>query len=359
MRRSLALLISVVAAVSVLTVGSAGGALAQAPSIAQLARGVGASFSATHPLVLALYYPWYDVSTWESGVTADYPLLPYESWERDAIERHVGWAKESGIDVLVSAWFGPRNKNPTENNLKTLLEVAEPTGLKLAILLETDSGDFFPSRGALVDGLRHALTSHAAHPAYLRVDGRPVVFVWRPSSVFGTNGARVNRAGAPSVAAWRVLLDEVDPGRQAIWIAEGEDFALLDVFDGIFPYSIAWAGDPAGQLGSYAGKVRAYNSANGTTKRWIATAMPGYDDTRIAGRGKTFAVDRAGGSYYERTFQGAIASKPDWLMISSFNEWLEGHQIEPATSYGMQFLELTRSLSDQFRRAAVGRQLGG
>lgn len=356
MRRSLALLISLVGAVSVLFIGSAGGALAQNLPLFQAA---GASFSATHPLVLALYYPWYDVSAWESGVTADYPLMPYESWERDAIERHISWASGAGIDVLVSAWFGPHNNNPTENNLKTLLEVAQPTGLKLAILLETDSGDFFPSRGALVDGLKHALSTHATHPAYLRVDNRPVVFVWRPASVFGTNNARVNRAGAPAVAAWRSLLDEVDPARQAIWIAEGEDFALLDVFDGIFPYSIAWAGDPAGQLSSYAGRVRAYNSANGAAKRWVATAMPGYDDTRIPGRSKTFIVDRAGGAYYERTFQGAIASRPDWVMITSFNEWLEGHQIEPAASYGMQFLELTRSLSDQFRRTAAGRQIGG
>ena len=184
------------------------------------------------------------------------------------------------------------------------------------------------------------------------MDGKPVIFVWRPSSVFAPSGARVNQKGAAAVSAWRSILDEVDPNRQAIWIGEGDDFAILEVFDGIFPYSIAWAGDPAGQLSSYGGRVRAFNGANGTQKRWIATAMPGYDDTNIPGRGKTFAVDRAGGAYYERTFQGAIASRPDWVMISSFNEWLEGHQIEPSTSYGTRFLEMTRSLGDAFRQTA-------
>ena len=118
--------------------------------------------------------------------------------------------------------------------------------------------------------------------------------------------------------------------------------------------SIAWAGDPAAQLGSYGGKVRAYNGANGTTKRWVATAMPGYDDTHIPGRGKTFAVDRAGGAYYQQTFKGAIASSPDWVMVTSFNEWLEGHQIEPSVSYGTLFLDLTRTLGDAFRKMAVG-----
>jgi hypothetical protein len=308
---------------------------------------------------MALYYPWYDEDTWTSGTTADRPLVPYASWHRETIERHAGWARDAGIDVLVSAWFGPADDNPTETNLNTLLDVAGTSDLKAAILLETDSGQFFPNREALVAGLRHALATHATSPAYLKVDGRPVIFVWRPSAVFAPNGARVNRQGVAAVAAWRALLDEVDPDRQAIWIGDGDDFTMLDVFDGIFPYSIAWAGDPAGQLASYGGKVRAYNSANGTSKRWIATAMPGYDDTNVPGRARTFAVDRAGGAYYEQTFQGAIASRPDWVMISSFNEWLEGHQIEPSASYGTHFLELTRTLGDAFRRTAAGRQLGG
>ncbi|MGE3913489.1 MAG: endo-1,3-alpha-glucanase family glycosylhydrolase [Chloroflexota bacterium] len=348
MRRLLALALSlaIVVVTALVSVSSVG---------AEAAR---SSFAANEPLVMALYYPWYDETTWERGITADQPLEPYASWHPETIERHVGWAKEAGIDVFVSAWFGPRDNNPTENNLKTMLDVAQPTGVKAAILLETDSNEFFPSRGALVAALKHALSTHVNHPAYLRVDGKPVIFVWRPSAVYDQSGARVNQKGAASVAAWRALLDEVDPGRQVTWIGEGDDVTILDAFDGIFPYSIAWAGDPAGQLSSYGGRVRAYNSANGTAKRWIATAMPGYDDTRIPGRGQTFAVDRAGGSYYERTFQGAIASRPDWVMITSFNEWLEGHQIEPSVSYGSLFLDLTRTLGDAFRRTAAGSQIG-
>jgi Glycosyl hydrolase family 99 len=347
MRRLLVLLLSV-AALAIVAVGGDGASASERS----------ASFTNGQPLVMALYYPWYDEETWSSGSTADQPLVPYASWHRETIERHTGWAGDAGIDVLVSAWFGPRDNNPTENNLKTLLDVAQPTGLKAAILLETDSGQFFPDRAALVHGIRHALSTHASHPAYLKVDGRPVIFVWRPSAAFAPNGARVNQRGAATVAAWRALLDEVDPNRQAIWIGEGEDVAILEVFDGIFLYSIAWAGDPAGQLSSFAGRVRAFNGANGTSKRWIATAMPGYDDTNIPGRGRTYVVDRAGGAYYERTFQGAIATRPDWIMIASFNEWMEGHQIEPSASYGSLFLELTRSLGDAFRHTA-GPRVGG
>jgi hypothetical protein len=300
-------------------------------------------------LVMALYYPWYDEKTWASGATADQPMIPYASWERETIARHVGWARDASLDALVSAWFGPRDQNPTETNLKTLLDVARPTGLKVAILVETDNNDFFPNRAALADGLRQALTTHANDPAYLKINGKPAFFVWRPASVYGPSGGRVNQKGAATVAAWRSLLDEVDPGRRALWIGEGEDVSILDVFDGLFPYSIAWAGDPAAQLNSYARRVAAYNLANGTAKLWVGTAMPGYDDTHIPGRGGRFAVDRADGAYYRATFEGAVASGADAVMITSFNEWLEGHQIEPSTSYGTRYLDLTRDLAAAFK----------
>ena len=79
--------------------------------------------------------------------------------------------------------------------------------------------------------------------------------------------------------------------------------------------------------------------------------MPGYDDTHIAGRPGTFVVERGFGGYYWTTFTGAIASRPDWIVITSFNEWLEGTQIEPSESYGDQFLNLTRAFVDRFKDA--------
>jgi hypothetical protein len=303
------------------------------------------------PLVLALYYPWYDYNTWDKGQTSDLPREPYASAEPSTIARQVAWAHGAGIDVLVSAWFGLKDGNPTETNFKQLLSSAQANGMRAALLLETDSNEFYPNRATMVQALRQFLDVHASHPAYLRVDGKPVILVWHPIGIYGGNGQRIEQKNAATVDAWASLIGEVDPQHRALWIAEGDFFELLRVFDGVFPYSVAWSPDPANQLASYGQAVRQRSTALAARKIWAATAMPGYDDTRIVGRPGTLKVGRQDGAYYEKTFQGAIASRPDWVVITSFNEWLEGTQIEPSATYGDRYLDLTRTLTARFKAA--------
>lgn len=86
----------------------------------------------------------------------------------------------------------------------------------------------------------------------------------------------------------------------------------------------------------------------GSGKLWVATVMPGYNDLRIR-PGVGFATDRAGGSYYQQAWNAAIASKPNWVVITSFNEWPEGTYIEPSAAYGDQYIRLTAAGSSQFK----------
>ncbi len=289
-------------------------------------------------LVLALYYPWYGLDTWSDPVLSDTPAEPYSGTDPDAIARHVAWAKDAGIDVMVSAWFGPRDNNPTEAAFRMLLDAAGAQGLRAAIMLETDNPDFFSSYGAQRDALDYALSVHAQHPAYLRQDGRPVVFFWRPRGIF-SGGTRADRDGPAAVQAWRQMRDEVDPDRASLWVAETDSPAYLDVFDGMFFYNVAGLADPAGVMTRVGRTVRGIGN-----KLWVGTAMPGYDDTRLLDRPNRFAVDRGGGAFFRRTFDAAAASNPDWIMIVSFNEWVEGHQIEPSVSYGRLYLDVSREL---------------
>jgi hypothetical protein len=72
--------------------------------------------------------------------------------------------------------------------------------------------------------------------------------------------------------------------------------------------------------------------------------------TRVPGRVGTYRVPRNNGATYRASWQGAISSRPDWISVSTFNEWFEGSMIEPGTRYGSLYLTLTGQYSALWRR---------
>lgn len=88
---------------------------------------------------------------------------------------------------------------------------------------------------------------------------------------------------------------------------------------------------------------KASNAAHAKNKIFVATVMPGYDDTEVRSPGYT--IDRQNGSYYESFWSTANSSSPDHYIITSFNEWHEGTEIEPSLEYGYHYINLTKMMS--------------
>jgi hypothetical protein len=287
-------------------------------------------------LVLAFYYPWFDANTWQSGKAPDLPQTLYNSDDQQAMARQVDQAQRAGIDAFVLNWWGKGNR--TEKNLKALLDVAGGKGFHVAVDFDFKNSPVMGGVASYADNLRHLHTVHAAHPAYLRYQGRPVVFFFNVSAL--------------PAATWQGLRDQVDPGRDALWIAEGTDIKYLSTFDGHHLYSITWPNriPPSQTLSKWGEQVRKYNRDHGTAKLWVATVMPGYDDRKVRPR-SGFARSRDGGEYYGQCWQAAIASKPRWVVINSFNEWMEGSYIEPSQAHGSVYLDLTREWAARFKEA--------
>lgn len=96
-------------------------------------------------LFAAFYYPWYIAEEWENDWDAE-PARPYGSdgarslrlyGSDDAgiFNRHLDWAEEYGIDVLVLSWMGRGHR--TDSNLQKVLAATESRKVKLAILYES------------------------------------------------------------------------------------------------------------------------------------------------------------------------------------------------------------------------------
>lgn len=296
------------------------------------------------PLVVAFYYAWYGLDQWKPGKVPDIPAVPYASKDRNTIGRHVEQAQRAGIDAFAVAWYGPRGpNNQTEANFRAMLDVAGQRGFQATVDFETRS-PFFHNQADVVTALRHLIDNHAAHPAFLRYRGKPLIFFWAVGEVF-------TGQGQSPIDAWAHIRQQVDPGHNTVWIADGADIQFLRVFDGHHLYNITWK-PPVNvntTLSKWADNVRSYNASHAANKLWVATVMPGYNDLCIEGRPGRFSHGRRNGAYYRETWQAAINSAPDLVVITSFNEWLEGTQIEPSVTYGDLYLQLTSELSAAFK----------
>lgn len=290
---------------------------------------LGNKVHAQTPPVLAFYYAWFDENTWTSGQPADIPAPTYRSADAATIARHVTQAQSAGIDAFVQSWYGPQiENNQTETNFQILLDIAQSSGFQAAVDVEV-MGPFFTDANSIRQALTSLLNTHINHPAYLRYNGKPVVFFWRQQRF--------------DIETWSAIRQAVDPFHTTYWIAEGIDLSYQSVFDGNHLYSIAWATNPAAELSKWPPRLQAIEAAQGVDKLWIATAMPGYNDLNLH-RADSFSRNRDGGAYFRQTWQAAQATQPDMIIITSFNEWLEGTQLEPSINYGNFYLDLTREL---------------
>ncbi|MBI5877529.1 MAG: glycoside hydrolase family 99-like domain-containing protein [Chloroflexi bacterium] len=289
-------------------------------------------------MVLAIYYPWYDQSIWKDPVVVDYPPDRYSSSNPAVIARQVDQARGAGIDGFISAWYGPRVEvNQTETNLRALLDVAAQRGFTVAAGVET-GGPFFHSPDDVRNALSALLSTHATKPAYMKSNGRPVIF-FTQTSLPGVGNAAL-------AGAWQSIRNQVDPNRRSLWISEGLNMSLQGPFDGGFLYSVAWAADPGAAQRQWAGRVR---DAGGT---WVGTVMPGWDDTRLVERSGRYRRDRQGGEWYKGAWAGAASANPDWIVITSWNEFVENTYIEPSAKFGTQYLDLTRALAGAWKSGA-------
>lgn len=285
--------------------------------------------------VLAYYYAWWNTSTFDH--TLFQAPQPYNSDDTGIMQQQIQEAQAAGIDGFIMSWYG--NGDRTDRNLSQLLDLGTRTGFHTTIHFETPH---FWGVDDVVAQLRAFYDLHVNHPAIVHYQGRPVIFFWRVSTFDN--------------ATWSSIRNAVDPGHTAVWIADGDIFNVLsgDAWDGISPYAIAWSGNPAGQLPSWAAKAQ--NSA--PDKLYIPPVSPGCDDS--AARATTCVQDRAGGGYYQATWDGAFASNPSWAVtVSTFNEWLESTQIEPSVQYGDQYLQITRQNANAFHSGSAATSSDG
>ncbi len=283
-------------------------------------------------IALAFYYSWYSMETWADSRLDDRPLEPYDSRSRSVIRHHVSQASDAGLDGFVWSWFGKRSQSDV--TLSRLLEEIKGSNFVVAAYLETIWKGEPLAANDLYDRISYIVHTHGHHPNYLKVNGRPVILLYATQKV--------------GVDTWKDVLDRVSQqGMRPFYVAMGYDLQNLELFDGIHAYSVHRA--DLSRLPVVAKLVRQYTLLNDAVspKLWVATIQPGHDSRRFRKTGTL--VERAGGSFYRTTFDRAIASKPDWMLVTSWNEWWEHTHIEPSVRHSKTYLNWTREFLKEWR----------
>jgi hypothetical protein len=163
----------------------------------------------------------------------------------------------------------------------------------------------------------------------LNVDGRPVIFIWRPDT---EDGARFTYRG-DVLTSLEARLEErlgVRPliVRERTWDARARELGVALDPGPVF----AWASALDGPL----------------VEQQTVAVGPGYDDRHLAGR-VGYVRDREDGSTFERDLRVAALSGAPWLLLETWNEQWESTAVAETAELGRRYIEIARAHVDLFR----------
>lgn len=312
-------------------------------------------------LVGAYYYTWYYPGHWASnsyvGRQLAEPLEPllgeYLSDDPAVIASHLKWASQYGIDFFIISWshagsFADQTARKYLLPAMAQSDVRQAPTVELMSYGERDLGNV-EFRNRLAADLRFVGEHYLKHPSALRIDGRPVLFLYVTRVLRGDVASwleDVRRMLAtigvdPFVVADEVFWHEADPDR-------------VRAFDAITAYNVYdW---PRTGNAGLASESTFLADVEGLFSRWqvaaqaagvqfVPNAMPGYNDRGVRLADDHYVIPRrmhlsgSTTSLFERSIELArrfVDPRVPMVTITSFNEWHEWTQVEPARGASRQ-----------------------
>lgn len=263
-----------------------------------------AAAEAGRPLSAIFFYPWYSnlrhdgaYGHWtQGGHTPPFDLASHFYPARGAYSssdprvlraqmRDIAWA---GVDQVVSSWWGRGSFE--DERLPDVIRAAKPRRLQVAVQLE-------PYEGRTVETVAEDL-------AYLRGLGIRDVYVYRSRDFTAED--------------WRTVTT-APTGMRLFAQTNQVGFAARAFFAGFYTYDIVvYDGSKFGRL---------CDQARSMGILCAPSVGPGY---AALATGDPQVKPRLDGATYDSMWRAATSAGADIVTITSYNEWGEGTQIEPA-----------------------------
>jgi glycoprotein endo-alpha-1,2-mannosidase len=259
------------------------------------------------------YYPWYGTPKQDDAyhhwtqnghlppadVAASYYPAggPYSSADPSVVRRQMRDIAAAGIREVVASWWGWGS--PEDQRLPLLLRAADRANLLVAVQIEPYE-KWQRTADVLQADLLH-LHDLGIRRAYVfkPFDGVVADLAWKDLNAF---------AAGLGMQMWA---QSTNVGRAA-----GTGFA------GVYTYDVVRYGPDS--FDRFCAKAHAAGLL------CAPSVGPGYDAFRATGDARL--RPRRDGAFYDAMWAAAIGAQPDRVTITSYNEWHEGTQIEPAMS---------------------------
>jgi hypothetical protein len=243
-------------------------------------------------LVAAFYYGWYPSSFGFPGSRFHPTAGHYDSKDINTVRRQIDQMRYGGIQAGIASWWGPGHS--TDQAFPVGLAASEGTPFKWSIYYEPEGpGHANQSPDQLRASLQYLADRYFNHPNYLRIDGKPVVFVWPDPNDRCDMVTRWNQANTLG----------------------------LHIVQKRFP-GYASCGDQPNSWHDYSPDRYQIE-----VKPWSFSVGPGFYRYDEAPR---LARDPA---KFEAAVRAMAASTAMWKLVTTFNEWGEGTAIEPAQEW--------------------------
>jgi len=219
------------------------------------------------------------------------PTLGYYETNTTTVKQQVQAMQYAGIRAGIVSWWG--QKSTTDSRVAKLLQIAGVTGFEWALYYEPE-GYADPPTSEIASDLVYMRDRYTSQPGYLRVSGRPVLFVYADAN--DSCGMAHRWKQANTLGFYLVL--KVFAGYRA----------CANHPDGWHQYAPAKAEDHQAGF-SFAISPGFWKANEGSSR---------------------LARDP---SRWTRSVSDMVTSNAPWQLVTTFNEWGEGTAIEDASQW--------------------------
>jgi len=270
------------------------------------------------------------------------------------------WAAEHGIDFFIYCWYRTSQGGP----VTTMFSSAIPDAffksryadkMKFTIMWENQSrgkAGVADEKDLMANLLPFWMTNYFKHPSYLKVDNKPVLFIYRPEFLIDDLG------GVEKVARAIELMRKAcrDAGFAGLYVmgenrnVDSNQLTLMKRMGLDYSFAYCWYvannPTPAQAIDAQLDYMRGIQKLGILPQ--IPTASQAWSGWRDEGSiwklppGDFETLLRKADEFMTTLPEGALGRR--MLLLDNWNEWGEGHYLAPYREYGFGYLDAVRKV---------------